>query len=414
MNFAITEFSEVRLKVFSEVRAVMLTSMQRSSGITWLVAPGLAMIAITYGLARFAYGLFLPNMRESLDLSESVLGLIGAGSYAGYCFAVLGALVFTSRTGPRLMAVAAGAVAVVGMAAVAGAPTAWVLALGVLLAGSSSGLASPPMGEAVATAIPEASQDRANALINSGTSIGVALSGPAALLVTDQWRIAWVAFALLGGAVVAWNAMAMPRKPVGEDRPEGAAQTNVPRLSGRYLLRSRSVALFAAATGVGFASAAYWTFSRDMVVRFGDLSGTGSTVFWVVIGVSGLAGDLVQRFGLSGAFRVSVLTMAAAIGLLAAAPGVLLWAYSSAALFGSSYIMLTGIILVWSVWVFHERPSAGLGAAFLLIAVGQVFGTLTAGAVAGAAGLAVTFWAFAGIAVAAALISPRVEHPSTA
>jgi hypothetical protein len=70
-----------------------------------------------------------------------------------------------------------------------------------------------------------------------------------------------------------------------------------------------------------------------------------------------LAGVLVQRFGLSGAFRVSVLSMAAAIGLLAAAPGVLLLAYSSAALFGSSYIMLTGIILVWSVWVFHERPT---------------------------------------------------------
>src|ERR671910_3908423 len=106
-NFAITEFSEVRLKVFSEVRTVMLTSMQRRpTGIAWLVAPGLAMIAVTYGLARFAYGLFLPEMRESLDLSESVLGLIGAGSYAGYCFAVLGALVFTSRAGPRFMAVA--------------------------------------------------------------------------------------------------------------------------------------------------------------------------------------------------------------------------------------------------------------------------------------------------------------------
>jgi predicted MFS family arabinose efflux permease len=377
------------------------------------------MIAVTYGLARFAYGLFLPEMRESLDLSESVLGLIGAGSYAGYCFAVLGALLFTSRAGPRFMAVAAGAVAVVGMTTVAGAPTAWVLALGVLVAGSSSGLASPPMGEAVATAIPEESQDRANALINSGTSIGVALSGPAALLVAEQWRIAWGAFAVVGGAVVAWNVFTMPRKPVGEeDSPEVAAQTDVPRLSVRYLLRSRSVPLFAAATGVGFASAAYWTFSRDMVVRFGDLSGSGSSMFWVVIGVSGLAGglagDLVQRFGLSGAFRVSVLSMAAAIGLLAAAPGVLLWAYSSAALFGSTYIMLTGIILLWSVSVFHERPSAGLGAAFLLIAVGQVFGALTAGALAGAAGLVVTFWAFAGIAVVASLISPRVEHPSAA
>src|SRR5215204_5817698 len=67
-----TEFYEVWLKVFSEVQAVMLTSMHRPSGITWLVAPGLAMIAVTYGLARFAYGLFLPEMRESLDLSEAV------------------------------------------------------------------------------------------------------------------------------------------------------------------------------------------------------------------------------------------------------------------------------------------------------------------------------------------------------
>jgi hypothetical protein len=106
--------------------------------------------------------------------------------------------------------------------------------------------------------------------------------------------------------------------------------------------------------------------------------------------------------------------MAAAIGLLAAAPGALLSAYLSGALFGSSYIMLTGIILIWSVWVFHERPSAGIGAAFLLIAVGQVLGTPIAGAVAGAAGLVVTFWAFSGIAVLAALISPRVEHPSAA
>src|SRR5215204_2171975 len=381
----------------------MLTGMQRRGGTMWLVAPGLATIAVTYGLARFAYGLFLPEMREALDLSDSVLGLIGAGSYAGYCLAVLGALVLTSRFGPRLMAVA-------------GAPTGWVLALGVLLAGSSSGLASPPMGEAVAASLREEEQDRANALINSGTSIGVALSGPAALLAAEQWRAAWAAFALVGGAVVAWNALAMPRKPAGGDRLEGAAPTDVPGPSVRYLMGPGSVPLFAAAAGVGFASAAYWTFSRDLVVRFGDLSGTGSTVFWTLIGVSGLvgglAGDFVRRFGLARAFRASVLSMAAAIGLLAAAPGVQLWAYSSAALFGSTYIMLTGIILVWSVSVFRERPSAGLGAAFLLIALGQVFGAFAAGTVAGAAGLVVTFWAFAGVAVAAAIIGPRAEQRS--
>jgi predicted MFS family arabinose efflux permease len=397
----------------------MLVAMQKRSDMTWLVAPGLAMIAVTYGLARFAYGLFLPEMRGALDVSETVLGLIGAGSYAGYCFAILLALLFTSRAGPRFMAVAAGVVAVVGMAVVAGATAAWVLALGILVAGSSSGLASPPMGEAVATSIREELQDRANTLINSGTSVGVALSGPAALLVAEQWRLAWAGFALVGIAVLAWNAAVVPRDRVGDGRrDEAAPAADVPRLSVRYLVGPRSVPLFVAATGAGVASAAYWTFSRDLVVRAGDLSVTGSTLFWTVIGVSGLAGglagDLVRRLGLAGAFRASLLCMAAAIGLLTTAPGAPLWAYLSAALFGSAYIMVTGLVLVWSVSVFDERPSAGLGVAFLLIALGQVFGSPVAGMLAGAVGLQLTFWVFAGMAVLTTLVGPRVERPGTA
>ena len=62
----------------------------------WLVAPGPATIALTYGLARFAYGLFLPEMRESLEHSDSVLGLIGAGC----CLAVLGSSAALSRWRP--------------------------------------------------------------------------------------------------------------------------------------------------------------------------------------------------------------------------------------------------------------------------------------------------------------------------
>jgi predicted MFS family arabinose efflux permease len=387
---------------------------QKSDGMTWLVVPGLAMIAVTYGLARFAYGLFLPEMRQAFGLSETLLGLIGAGSYVGYCVTIIIALVFTSRTGPRFMAVVAGTVAVVGMAAVASAPSAWVLALGVLAAGSSSGLASPPMGEAVVRSIRRGLQDRANTLINSGTSIGVALSGPAALLLAEQWRLAWAAFAFIGLLVLLWNARVIPHKAVSGGPQDQTEAGGVPRLSVRYLIGARSVLLYVAATGVGFASAAYWTFSRDLVVQTGDLSVTGSTLFWTVIGVSGiaggLAGDLVRRLGLTRAFRASLLCMAAAVGLLAAAPDVLLLAYLSATLFGSTYIMLTGIILVWSVTVFHERPSAGLGAAFLLLAVGQIMGALIAGGVAEVVGLPPTFWAFAGVAVLTALIRPRTKQ----
>lgn len=396
-------------------------------GVAWLVAPGLALIAVTYGLARFAYGLFLPEMREAFDLSPSLLGAIGAGSYLAYSVAIVIALVYTSRTGPRRMAVAAGVAAVAGMAAVAVAPAAWVLALGILVAGASTGLVSPPMAEAVARSVPDGLQDRANALINSGTSVGVALSGPAALLLAGQWRLAWVAFALVGLAVMAWNAAAMPREAVAdrdedesggsdEDGAEAGDGSGRARLSFSYLMGARarplSVPLFVAALGLGFASAAYWTFSRDLVVQAGGLGQAGSTLFWAVIGISGLAGgaagDLVGRFGLTAVLRGALVSMAVSMALLAVAPGVLPLAYASAALFGSTYITLTGVVLVWSVDLFPEIPSAGLGAGFLLIAVGQAIGSPAAGALAATTSPTTAFFAFAGVAVLTALVRP---HP---
>jgi predicted MFS family arabinose efflux permease len=386
-----------------------------------LVPPGLALIAVTYGLARFAYGLFLPDMREAFDLPSALLGTIGALSYVGYCAAIVVSLAFTSLTGPRLMAVGAGAVAVVGMAAVAAAPAAWVLALGVLVAGSSTGLASPPTGEAVARSIRDGLQDRANALINSGTSAGVALSGPAALILAGQWRIAWAVFALVGLAVLVWNAVVMPREAVaarveredGEPNEDGSGT----RLSFSYRVgarvRPRSVPLFAVALGLGFASAAYWTFSRELVVQAGGLDQTGSTLFWTVIGISGLAGgaagDLARRFGIAIVLRGALLAMSASMALLAIFPGMLPVAYASAALFGSTYILLTGVVLIWSVSIFREIPSAGLGAGFLLIAIGQMVGSPVAGILAGATSLAAAFVSFAVVALFTACVRPHPE-----
>ena len=272
------------------------------------------------------------------------------------------------------------------------------------------------MAEAVARSIRHSLQDRANTLINCGTSVGVALSGPAALLMTGQWRLAWTTFALVGLAVLAWNAAVMPRKAVQDDAEAGDSSGRT-RLSFSYLIgarvRSRSLPLFAAAFGVGFASAVYWTFSREIVVQAGGLGQAGSTLFWTVIGISGLAGgaagDLVRRFGLTPVLRGGLVSMAASMVLLALAPSILPLAYASAALFGSTYIMLTGVILVWSVGVFRERPAAGLGAGFLLIAVGQMIGSPVSGVLAGTTSPAIAFFSFAVAAVLTACVNPHPE-----
>ena len=69
---------------------------------------GVALIATCYGLARFAYGLFGPAFAEEFALSAGLAGLIGGGSYVGYCVAIGLSTVLTARWGPRPVAVLAG------------------------------------------------------------------------------------------------------------------------------------------------------------------------------------------------------------------------------------------------------------------------------------------------------------------
>ncbi len=54
-----------------------------------VIGPGLMIVAATYGLARYSYGLFLPSFAREFDISRDMLGLIASGSYAGYVAATL-------------------------------------------------------------------------------------------------------------------------------------------------------------------------------------------------------------------------------------------------------------------------------------------------------------------------------------
>ena len=158
-------------------------------------ATGFGLIAVCYGFARFAFGLFLPQIDGDLTLGPSLSGIISGGAFAGYCIAIIASAVLTERIGARTVAVGAALVAAVGMAGIALAPSPLILAISVVVAGSSTGLASPPMAAAVAAAVQKSRQDTTNTVINAGTSAGVALSGPIALAIAGQWRLAFGAFA---------------------------------------------------------------------------------------------------------------------------------------------------------------------------------------------------------------------------
>ncbi len=366
-----------------------------------VAAAGAALIAVCYGLARFAYGLFVPTFRAEFGLDAATAGAIASGSYAAYCVGIVAATVATSRWGARPVAVAAGVCATVGTAVIALAPGSAVLAVGVVVAGSSTGLASPPLAQAVARSAPAGLEPRLQTVVNAGTGVGVLVSGPVALLLAGHWRWAWAAFSAAALAVSLWTCVTVPsRAPdVGPDRPGGPRPWST--RDGRRLLVAAGV--------MGLGSAAVWTFGRDLVgsAGAGDLTGV---IMWIALGAAGLlgalAGDLTTRLGLARCWSGAMLLLAGATALLGVAAGVPAVAVATGAVFGAVYIALTGLLLLWGTRIHPDRPVVGVGAAFLALALGQDVGAPVLGAVADAITLPGAFVVAAGVGVLGALLRP--------
>lgn len=75
-----------------------------------------------------------------------------------------------------------------------------------------------------------------------------------------------------------------------------------------------------------------------------------------------------------------------------------------------AYIGLTGLLLIWGTRIYTETPAAGVGLAFLVIALGQAGGALAIGAIAEASSLQSAFLVAALIGVLGCLIRSRAAE----
>ncbi|WP_244527634.1 MULTISPECIES: MFS transporter [Virgibacillus] len=372
------------------------------------VLPGIAMIASTYGLARFSFGLLLPDIQKSLQLSDLMSGTISSLFYLAYCFTITLSTIITIRQGPRKMIFAAGLAALIGLLCMGLAHNIYILGLGVLLAGASTGLVSPPYGAAISLWIEEKKQGIANTWINSGTSIGIILSGLGAILLTPHWRITYFIYAVLTLITLLWNIQIIPKKSM--------YSTRMVLKKGDYSIKGveGSIRLSIASVVLGICSAAFWTFSRSFFENAGNYEDWQLSIFWVVIGVLGIlggfSGSLIEKKGLPFSYKFATILLSIASIILALSPDKWFIAYSAAGIFGGSYIFLTGVLLVWGIRVFIHNASLGIGVPFLLLAVGQVIGSLSAGLFIGLWGYASTFILFGCAGLLASFITPKKKQ----
>lgn len=373
-----------------------------------MAALGSGIIGITYGLARFVFGLFLPSMREELTITPTMAGVIGALPFLSFVFAILAAPWVTRGLGIRNTAVAAAGLAGIGMLTIAQAPTSLVLATGVLICGISTGLSSPVMAQSVYRVVPSGLRGRVNAVINAGTSLGIALAMPAVLIWAEAWRNAYIAFTALAALGALAALCYLPR----DERPATSSRTRKTPVSRDQWVGIGQLSTLAGFMGV--VSAVYWVFAPDAVITAGGLASSQTAWMWLAVGLGGLAGsgagDLINRFGPALSHIIGLTVMSASLALLAIDPGHFPLALASAALFGAGYMTLTGFYLVRSTQVMPEAPAFGPVLPLLATSTGQVAGSPLAGWLVGSQGHAVTFVLFAALGLAAAWLGSWLLH----
>lgn len=363
---------------------------------------GFSLIAVTYGMARFAWGLMMPAVMKEIPFSVHLAGIVTACSYISYCLSTAAAPWLVARFGARVSACLAALCAAGGLLLLACAFSPLMLAAGLFIAGLSAGVASPAIASAVGETLPPAQQDSANTAINAGTSAGIMLSVPVLLLLPGGWRAACVAFALL-----ALLCLLPARRYLPADRRAGQKD----RAGWRDLIRQRSLLRLAIVAFIsGSASAAWWSFGPDILRHHLHLDARASSLLWLTGGGAGIAGALTgaarRALSLVQIYRLSLLCMALPLLLLASLEGFSWWLFPAVALGGAGYVTLSGVLLVYGATATPAAPASGVGVAFFMLAAGQVAGSALFGAAYAGLGASTALLGFAALALAMTAMLP--------
>jgi predicted MFS family arabinose efflux permease len=378
----------------------------RASQSTWVGGAGLLALVATYGIGRQAYGLFVPTFRQEFGLPLDVLGYYASAAQAGYLVTTVVTGLLAARLGPRVPVVAGCLLLAAGAAVTASAPGPMLLAVGVIAAGTSAGGAWGPFSDAVAKQVPLSGERRALALVNAGSPVGLVAASALVLVAGDRWRAVWWAFAAIGlvAAAVSWRVLAPePVGPVDDHR----------RPALGWFLNNRSMRLFVVALGAAITSGAYFAYAPDTAQDAGLAPWIGPAM-WSTLGVAGAAvgvfgGRIADRYGLRGPLAVMLVMVGGSTLVLLVAPGSMIAALGSAALFGVGFTTGFALIVMRSQQVFHDRPTTGFTLAIVCIAVGFIVGPSLFGVLTTRVGRPAALLAAASPALLVALVPPSPD-----
>ena len=338
------------------------------------------------GIARFAYSLLLPDMRQSLGWTYAAAGFMNTINAAGYLAGALVAAATLRRVGQFRTIFYGSLACVTALALSAVSSNFLVLSLMRLVAGVGGAVAF--VGGGVAAAQSSQHHPKRAAFLLSlyyiGPGLGILVSGIVTpLLLADlgpgSWWIAWGMLAAI--SAIFCLALATVRL---EDVEDGAQMASLPLRLWPMAVLLVSYCLFS------IGSIAYMTF---MIAWLGD-AGAGAVVqsaFWSLLGLGGICSPLLWSWvvaRLRGGNAIALLSMITFIvAMLALLVHVRTLQFASAFGFGSVFF---AVVAGTTVFVRRNLPPAawasGVSAMTVSFGLGQTIGPVFSGAITDASG----------------------------
>ncbi len=303
-----------------------------------------ATVAQAFG--RFAYGVLLPAVRDDLGISNTLAGSLGTANVTAYLVGTLAVTVLSARL--RLLPVMRmGLVlATLGLAISAIAPSAAVLAIGMVCSGFGGALVWIPTPAVATAAVAPERRNVTIALLSSGIGVGLVFTGQLAGFVRgsfgdEEWRLAYVVMAVIAVVV---SAATIGFVGHDQDRPGGTG-----RIGGFDILRRMRgwLPLTACYTVFGLMYLLVLAFLTTRLEDDNNWAENEAALAFTVIGIATMFGGplfvglasrrgastaLVTAFGLWTALTLTVVpgwfapTLAASAGLgfvFAGIPGII-------------------------------------------------------------------------------------------
>lgn len=323
---------------------------------------------------RFTYGLVLPSVQRSLDISYTLAGTLGTLNLAAYLLSSLGVAWLSTRLPPdRLIRIGIGFSAL-GLAGLWWSPNLGVIVLGMVVTGAAGALIWIPAPAVTSSLVSVERRALAIGSIGIGIGLGFVAAGWVARGVGDNWTAVY-GFETVVAVIVAVLVWILVRVPAeaGGTRPSMRALGTVPAWG--YLLGTYG--------GFGLSMSLFVNF---FVARLEEDSGysTATTgLIFAALGVASVLGGpvyaaLSDRLGRSRAMEIGFGTMAAASLLLLIGTGP--WPWLAAILFGLAF---AGVPSTTATYLRDHLSAREFGSAFGVITLAFGAGQLLAPQVGG-------------------------------